>query len=338
MKRLFKSLKSYLASKLTFQQESKFRTWLGSKEGKTTFSEYVETTYSENEGNEIHPEWQGDELLKRILEKKRMTNLSIWKVRTLNFSTWIYRIVASLLLLFFLGNAWYGRIQTSGGQDEKPEFVPVLITKQNPKGQKSRIILPDSSVVYLNADSNLSYLQNFAKGREVMLIGEAFFEVKSDSLNPFVVKSPKLSSTALGTSFNVSAYPDQPIETVSLASGKIVVATSQDTQSVVLSPGEGTILKDNFGELTKVSINADLSALWTKGILHFDKVPWSEVIILLERWYGVTIHVTGTWSNPTCSGSFEQNEYLNNVLRVLGHSIGFSHTISGKNVTIHLKS
>jgi len=140
----------------------------------------------------------------------------------------------------------------------------------------------------------------------------------------------------LGTSFNVSAYPDQPIETVALATGKIIVANSYNTESVLLRPGEGTIVTQKLEQLTKITINADKSALWAKGILHFEKVRFSEVIVLLERWYGVTIQIGGTWSDPLCSGSFGQHEYLNNVLKVLGHSIGFSHTITGKNVTIHL--
>jgi len=336
MKRLFQTLKSYMEGKLTSRQESKFRDWLHSEEGKTIFSDWVETAYRENEGDQIHPEWEGDELFKKILEKKRKTDFPNRRVPGKEGKVWIFRLVASLLLLFFLGNAWYGQIKTNEGQDEQPEFVPTLLTKQNPKGQKSRILLPDSSVVFLNSDSKLTYWQNFVKGREVMLIGEAFFEVKSDSLNPFVVKTPRLSTTALGTSFNVSAYPDQPIETVALSTGKIKVANSNDTESVLLRPGEGTIITQKLEALTKITINVDKSALWTKGILHFEKAPFSEVIVLLERWYGVTIHVRGTWSDPLCSGSFGQHEYLNNVLKVLGHSIGFSHTIAGKNITIHL--
>lgn len=337
MKSLFHMLKSYMDGKLTSRQESKFRGWLESEKGKKRFFELVETSYHEIDDKENHPDWQADDLLKRILEKKRKTNLPNQKKRKIKTSVWTYRIAASVILLFFLANAWYGHLLKSKSDNTQPEFIPVLITKQNPKGQKSQIILPDSSIVYLNADSKLSYWQNFAEGREVKLIGEAFFEVKTDSLNPFVVKSPRLLSTALGTSFNVSAYPDQPVETVSLATGKILVANSFASQSIVLHPGEGTIFKEKSEKLSKIPINADLPALWTKGILHFEKVSWSEVIVLLERWYGVTIHVSGTWSDPLCSGSFEQNEYLSNVLKVLGHSIGFSHSINGKNVTIHLK-
>lgn len=337
MKRLLQTLRLFIEGKLSFLQESRFRDWLGSEEGKTTFSGWVETLYKENDSERIHPEWQEQQLLNRILEKKRKTDYPIHKARRINASIWTFRIAASVLLLFFIGNVWYSQHLKSGMVDVSPEFIPILITKQNPKGQKSRIILPDSSIVFLNADSKLSYWQNFEKGREIELIGEAFFEVRSDSLNPFVVKSPRLSSTALGTSFNVSAYPGHPVESVSLATGKILVTASYVTQSVLLNPGEGTIFKEKSEKLTKISINADLPALWTKGILHFDKVPWSEVIVLLERWYGVNIHVSGSWNDPLCSGSFEQNEYLNNVLQVLGHSIGFSHSINGKNVNIHLK-
>ena len=336
MKRLFQTLKLYMEGKLTFRQESSFREWLSSEEGKATFSGWVESSYLENDSEEIHPDWREEELLNRILEKKRKTDYPIHRARSLNTGPWTLNVAATVLILFFLGHIWHSQNLKSEPIEASPE-IPVLITKQNPKGQKSRIILPDSSIVFLNADSKLSYWQDFAKGREVELVGEAFFEVRSDSLNPFVVNSPRLTSTALGTSFNISAYPAHPVESVTLATGKILVASSSAAQSVLLNPGEGTIYREKSEKLTKTFIDADLSALWTKGILHFDKVPWSEVILLLERWYGVNIRVSGSWNDPLCSGSFRQNEYLNNVLQVLGHSIGFSHSIDGKNVNIHLK-
>jgi transmembrane sensor len=337
MKGLFYSLKSYMAGKLSYHEERKFLDWLRGEEGKDTYSKWVDSAYTETPLDDIQGAWRGDELLERTLLKKRRTTHPPSYFNKRIFSGWSYRIVAGLILLVFFGTIWNSQNLPSPKKEGDREIAPLLVTKQNPKGQKSRLILPDSSVVYLNADSKLTYKQHFAGGREVTLIGEAFFEVKSDSLNPFVVKSPRLCSTALGTSFTVSAYPDQATERVALARGKMLVSNTLATQTVLLTPGEGTVLKDNSEELTKVPVNTEIAALWTKGILYFDKVPWSQVIILLERWYGVTIHTTGSWSDPLCSGSFEENEYLNNVLKVLGHSVGFSHSINNKIVNIHLK-
>jgi len=339
MQRFFQLLKSYMQGTLSWSQERKFRHWLDSKEGKDEFLTWVDSAYADGQKEEHHhPDWKGEELFERMLQKKRSDDVVKPIGSRQNMVGKIYRVAAVIFVTFLLGSIWYGEINSLSDTSEVQVPPSVLVTKQNAKGQKSRFVLPDSSIVFLNADSRLTFWQNFAGGREVNLVGEAFFEVKSDSLNPFVVKSPRLSSVAIGTSFTVSAYPDLSSEMVVLATGKILVENTMTTEAVLLAPGEGTVLKRNSDELSKVAMNAEKTALWTEGILHFDKVPWNEVILRLERWYDVSIKVSGSGANPLCSGSFQQNEYLNNVLQVLGHSIGFSYSINGKQVTIHLKS
>ncbi len=111
------------------------------------------------------------------------------------------------------------------GKDTKPVYAEV----SNPAGKRSRIILPDSSVVFLNAASKLHYLKAFNEDtREVLLDGEAFFEVVHDASRPFIVRSGVVSTTVLGTSFNVKAFRGDGRIAVTVQSGKVGVSMSSD--------------------------------------------------------------------------------------------------------------
>ena len=78
---------------------------------------------------------------------------------------------------------------------------------------------------------------------------------------------------------------------------------------------------------------------WKEGILHFDKVPFNQVILELERWYGVKLSISGTNKVPDykCTGTFKQHEYLSNVLNVLSYSLDFEYKIIGNSVEVKFK-
>ncbi len=227
--------------------------------------------------------------------------------------------------------------QFSFQEPDKVVAPPVVteIIKSNPAGQKSQVHLPDGSTVYLNAESELRYADNFALGkREVFLQGEAFFEVTKDINNPFSVRTDQLTTTALGTSFNINSYATEKEIEIALVTGKVLVQDNHDN-SIHLSPGEKATVDRPSGTMEKGAFDANKTLLWKDGIIYFDKTNLIEAIKTLERWYNVDIKVNALPNKTlTCSGQFKK-EYLNNVLNNLGFSLGFTYKIQNKNVMIN---
>jgi len=246
------------------------------------------------------------------------------------FSVYFYRVAAGLLLLLI---AW-AALQPLN----KPE--PAIsdnnsVVKVNPAGQKSKIFLPDGSVVYLNASSKITYLENFEPfHRTIQLSGEAFFEVVKDSLRPFTVITSSVETTALGTKFNVSAFPQQSNIIVSLLDGKVEVKSETAGQRLILEERQAASFNLNSNQLNQSDFHFEQSILWKDGILYFNKTDLDAVLAQLERWYGVEFTVNGVPTDPQAiSGRFE-NESLANVLQSIAFSSGFEYLIDGKNVNI----
>jgi transmembrane sensor len=311
-----------------------FMHWFNSKQGREAFKSLVEETY-ENVPLDDAGEWDTENSLKELLKKKPEDPHSHHSFSFNGF----FRYAAAFAFVIGLSYLFIDIVYNPSQEEvaEEVEHLPVLLTRENPKGQKSKFVLPDSTVVYLNADSKLSYWEGFTGGREVELSGEAFFEIASDTLRPFVVKSGRLSTKALGTSFNVQAYEESPVLQVTLASGKVSVEDQVSRKVMLMDPGESALVKLSDQEPKKIRSDPRIISLWKDGILHFDKTPLEEVIPTLERWYGVKIKIMGDLPNHKCTGTFKKNEYLSNVLRVLGHNVGFNYTIEGKEVSIYLK-
>lgn len=221
-----------------------------------------------------------------------------------------------------------------------PHAPSVLEHRENPKGQKSILLLADGTKIWLNADSKLSYATDFNSGatREVYLQGEAFFEVAHDASKPFIVHTSELDIRVLGTSFNVKSYhEDKKIETT-LLEGQVKISKaneSPDYASLILAPNQKAIFQKETKIMDVEQVLAERSAAWRQDKLVFDETTYGEVITQLERWYNVKITFEGE-GNLQCklTASIEK-ESLEDVLNLLVLSHKISYTITGN--TIHIK-
>jgi ferric-dicitrate binding protein FerR (iron transport regulator) len=208
------------------------------------------------------------------------------------------------------------------------------VTKFNPKGQKSKIHLPDGSTVIMNADSEIKFKTDFGvTNREIFMTGESFFEVAPDSLMPFRVFSEELVTTALGTSFNIDSYDPEHIR-VQLATGKVEISGNRIVnEKVLLEPGEE--LRTMGGQtFRKGKFDPSKAFLWKLGILLFNDASLSAFQVTLERWYGVEIEVVNApEQSPKISGEFKDT-YLSNVLEAVGYAYGFEYKIDQKKVKL----
>jgi len=201
-------------------------------------------------------------------------------------------------------------------------------------GQKTSVILPDGSIVWLNSASTLKYPTVFnARKREVFLTGEAFFNVHKDKSKKFRVKCGGLDVDVYGTSFNVKNYPDENSQEVTVAEG-IVGIGSNSKEIRRLTIGEQATLNKKSGEIIFENENPDLVSAWKNNELIFRNTPIGEVIKSLESWYGVKIAI----ENQMIGGhnyTFKiKTESFKEVLEMMQVMTPFEFKINGKDIEI----
>jgi len=156
-----------------------------------------------------------------------------------------------------------------------------------PYGRTFKLVLCDSTIVWLNANSKLVYPATFDDDvREVFLEGEAYFDVAHNA-KPFVVKTDFLQTTVLGTEFNIRSDEDGKAH-VTLISGVVRVSDKSNTRHAILSPGEdATFLSD--GQIERKFIDTDLYTYWKDGYFYFDQEPLKEIMQTIGKWYNVNV-------------------------------------------------
>lgn len=202
-------------------------------------------------------------------------------------------------------------------------------------GSRSEVVLPDGSVVKLNAGSNIKYrYDKISQVRKVDFSGEAFFEV-AKSKKPFEILTPDgLKVKVLGTKFNLSTYPDDKTAQTSLFEGKVEL-TKGGEQAFVLKPGEMAVLDKRSNQITYAQGEISHTTSWMQNKLYMDGLSLHDVCKYLERWYdvkitladeklGEKIHYTGVLKEQT----------VLDVLNALCHLSSISYELKGKEITI----
>lgn len=222
-----------------------------------------------------------------------------------------------------------------------PKNEQLFCTSTAPKGSISQMVLPDSTVIFLNAGSEIRYSVGLGSShREVFLQGEAWFKVAKDRKKPFVVHTGFYDVQVLGTEFNVKAYDsDSRVETT-LEEGSVKILSTDKfkmAQQVVLIPGEQIVYnKDNNKFQVKV-VDARLFSSWKENKLEFIKMSLRELLVLLERKYGVNIEVV----NPEIleyhySGTIK-NESILDVMNILEHTLALRYSIEEQKIRLYKK-
>ena len=233
--------------------------------------------------------------------------------------TKFYKYAAVLVIAFFLGAVGY----YIGFRNQVPAIYSEVISAE--KQVLNEYVLPDGSVVALNSNSKLTFPRKFRGDvREVSIEGEAFFDVKPNPEKPFVIHAGEAQVKVLGTSFNVSAYPEKETVEVIVKTGKVQVTSNRnenpaEKQEVYLTPGEKGTLSVQKKTLEK-SVNTDPNFLsWKTHDLVFDKIPLGEVIQCLEKTYHVQIDVSEPELNDLVyEGHFDQKpaDFVLDVIRL----------------------
>lgn len=216
--------------------------------------------------------------------------------------------------------------------------TPAMLEARTNPGMTSSIILPDSTVVYLNSETSLRYPAFFPKDKErkVELKGEAFFEVKKESNRRFVVCTPRQTYIEVtGTSFNVEAYETDNYITTTLMEGKVYFAYGQTPQKrrQELSPGEKLIYDLADGKPHLYPTDGKVETSWKDGKIVFDNTPLPEALRILEKRYGVKFILKKTNLKNAFTGTFT-NQRLERILEyfTLSSRIRWRY-VDGKDIT-----
>lgn len=203
---------------------------------------------------------------------------------------------------------------------------PQTVTRIARNGEQLEFYLNDSSLVYLNAGSKLTYPEEFAKDtRTVILEGEAFFKVTHKQRHtPFIVKSINLSTKVLGTRFNVTDYPDEtPVVTVQ--SGKVEVSQLHREDKVELVKDQQAVLDGTSRKLTRQEIAASGYTDWHEGWINFNRADIREVINTLNRTFDTHIVLrSALYRECTISGKFSRDN-LPDILESLQFIYGIRY-------------
>ncbi|GAA4299768.1 FecR family protein [Compostibacter hankyongensis] len=209
---------------------------------------------------------------------------SFWR----NAAVWTGGAVLALGLLY-LG---YSRLQQPAGT----RYTVV----QTGRGEYRSVWLPDSSHVWLNAESRLRYSVGLTgKGREVFLQGEAFFDIRKDDEHPFSVRTGGLITRVLGTSFDIKNYDSENDLVVTVVSGKIAVARDagsavavREDHRMLVEADQKAVYDKSGNHLVKATVDdASDYAAWRENQLVFDNTPMDLAVKAIERMYNVRISI-----------------------------------------------
>jgi len=209
---------------------------------------------------------------------------------------------------------------------------------ENPKGKRSKILLPDSSVVYLGPGSTLSFPSKFTTNvRAISLRGEAFFEVTKNPKRPFIIHTGNIVTRVLGTSFKIDAFLNQPVR-VLVSTGKVRVdrEVNKVLHSIaVLLPGQSVVWNEKTGqrELGSTAVSDILG--WKNGKLVFRKTKLADIAAILERTYNVTIAIgNSAVAERQIRVNLTTDIPLSKLIKILSVAGNFKYKINQNHVSI----
>lgn len=205
-------------------------------------------------------------------------------------------------------------------------------TVKTAKGNQYQLQLPDGSKVWLNAESGIRFPVTFGgKERRVEITGEAYFNVKHNSRQPFVVAVNGFEVHDLGTQFNVNAYTNETAVRTTLVEGKVSIEHGGAT---ILKPGEQAEVNEKGRVKVLKDVDVEAAVAWKNGRFMFDNNNIQSVMRQLERWYNIEVVYAGNVSTEEFVGGVSRFGNISEVLKMLEKTGTVSFEIEGRKVIV----
>lgn len=281
-----------------------------------------------------------DFMLSSIHQKINSDSLEAERKKVISIPTRFIRILrntAAILLLPVAAAGFYMSQKYNSAIEQQMSPVTAFNEVFSSVDAITKVALPDGSVVWLNHSSSLRYPATFRNdSRMVELTGEGFFEVAHNPESPFVVSAGGLDIIAVGTTFNVLAYPDESKIETSLLTGKVILqrkSVNGELEEMEMKPSEMVVYCRNEEEFVTRDISDDRYFSWKDGKIVFNEEPMDEVIKKLSRWFNVEINIQDQELNElTFTGTFI-NETLYEVMELITLITPAKYSISSRHET-----
>lgn len=300
--RIDQLITEYLSGQLTAEAFRELKDWSQeSEENRRYVRDKIEVWFSSgavSNGKVFDKEEAFARFQKRVAKKRPKLYRFPCKI--------VYRVaVVILILLLPLAGYWKGQ------KALRQTFSDMVV--EAPLGARTKLYLPDGTLVWLNAGSKITYSQGFGMdNRQLNLEGEGYFEVIHNPKLPFEIHTHEVDLRVLGTKFNFKNYSDDEEITVNLLEGRVALHNGLKSMSdLYLSPNEKMVMNKRTGEMVKSKTRAENSMLWTNDELFFDEELLQDIAKKLMRSYDVKIEIADSLKNRRFYGSF----------RVMGNTI-----------------
>lgn len=254
-----------------------------------------------------------------------------------NKKPWPSKLVKSLAIaasaVIIAGFIWVMSKPTS---NNKIAEVKTLTKKFTERKEQKYLLLPDGTQVWLNAASSLQFPDEFKSDkREVYLTGEAFFDVKHADKIPFLIHTRNITTTVLGTAFNIKAYADQKEIMVSVTRGKVKVSRD-DKLIAVLTKGKAVKISNETKQVVEKEVPVENIAGWQQGNLVYEDAPLEDIVRDLQNVFNAEIIVEDTALNKlSITTSFSRDIGAEKAMNILSRLI--NKKIVNQNGTLIIK-
>ena len=323
-------LLAYFTGELSKEELNELQVWLlASDENKASFIRQQEIWFSTLSADE-RKRFDADEAY-RCFRIKTQTIDSDSEKRIV-FKPWL-RIAAAVVLLVWVaaGSFWFGRNSITN------RFADIVM--EAPLGSRNKVYLPDSTLVWLNAGSKITYSQGYGmNNRLVKLEGEGYFEVARNEEVPFTVATGEMTVQVLGTIFNYRNFKEDTESILSLLEGEVAVDNKMGLKEhFVLKPNQRIVLDKQNGKAVLQQFDAKRVATWTKGVLSFDEDKLPDIVREIERAYNVDIEIEDdSLKQLRFYGNFARfDQTIDEVLEIFAATGKFEYRKTNGKITLY---
>jgi len=308
----------YLSKTISVVEQTYLLSWLEDKEENRIYFRSLKDAYDlgrlEFDIQESGEKIQWEKFVKSI---PSVRSTPTWK--TIGYSFMRYAAV------FILGLVCFQLIHYLSGNIEENLLAGTSI--EAGVGDRSKVTLPDGSIVWINACSSITYDNTFGeKDRTVSLKGEAYFEVKADTVKPFLVRADKFTYRVTGTSFNVYSFEEDNEISIALLEGGVTIEYEGKTQK--LYPQEMFVYNKSNNEIAMKKIDVNLLSSWRRGEFVFDDMAFDELVKRLERSFNVKfVFENQKIRNERFGGTLRDYDSLETIMKVIRTGIPIQYRI-----------
>lgn len=353
---------NYLTGSISDEQLEIFIKWINkSAKNRELFAEYRRAWIIGGLKDERSKK-DTDQAFERLLLKRNINNSTNVGNIPRPF-TRVLKLVATWLIILMIGSGISILFLRKSGYHYR-NAVKISV----PLGSKSCITLPDGTVAWLNAGSDLTYNEDYGKKRRTLfLTGEAFFDVAEDKEHPFIVLASDVTVQAIGTKFNIKAYPEEKVITTTLVEGKIdvrIFKSKRQLKKVILMPNEEIIYYEPgyrqkietspvIGKHTSPEIisriktkevqvisnvDAKSSTSWKDERWIIGRQPLGYLVPLLERRYNLKIFFSDEELKQYNFTGIIQNETAEQIMHALSLTAPLTYQISNDTIVLRLNA